>query len=330
VLLFDAANAFGDLRDPAARFEVSLDGRAIYRFEGVQPGEYALVAYLDENQNGRIDRNFIGIPSEPLGFSNNYRPKGPPSYARAAFSMIENETREFSLALSRPLGRLGRIGAGAACLLRSSPYRGSDRLVYRIIPAVTYTGERLQIYGPRIQCGLVGSGGLRTAATGQYRLGPYEEDDSPALDGLGDRKDTFMAGLAVQWEPGGGVDLALRYEHDVLGRVDGGTAQLAMDKSLQLGRLGLSPELAIDWLSPDVTRHDYGVPPAAARPGRPAWEIGAALNIEAGLRAFVEISRDWLLAAGATVEWLDDDIVRSPIVDDTHVIKGFAVVSYVL
>jgi len=330
VLLFDAANAFGDLRDPAARFETALDGRDVYRFEGVPSGEYALLAYLDENANGRIDRNFIGIPREPLGFSNGYRPKGPPSYARAAFFLAEDETREFTIGLARPLGRLGRVGIGGACLLRGSPYRGSNRLVYRLIPAVTYTGERLQIYGPYVQCGLFGSDRARMAATGRYRLGPYEEDDSPALDGLGDRKDTLMAGLAVQLEPGGGLDLSVSYEHDVLGRVEGGRAQIAVDKTFQLGRVRLSPELALDWLSADLAGHDYGVPPTAATPARPAWDVGAAVNTETGLRAFVDISRDWLLAAGVAVEWLDNNITRSPIVEDDHVVKGFATLSYVL
>lgn len=35
------------------------------------PGAYGLVLYHDENGNGRIDRNLIGIPKEGFGFSNN-------------------------------------------------------------------------------------------------------------------------------------------------------------------------------------------------------------------------------------------------------------------
>lgn len=37
-------------------------------------GEYAVVLYHDENSNGVCDKNFLGIPQEDYGFSNNVRP----------------------------------------------------------------------------------------------------------------------------------------------------------------------------------------------------------------------------------------------------------------
>jgi uncharacterized protein (DUF2141 family) len=36
-----------------------------------KPGTYALALYHDENGNGKVDRNAIGIPQEGFGFSNN-------------------------------------------------------------------------------------------------------------------------------------------------------------------------------------------------------------------------------------------------------------------
>lgn len=36
-----------------------------------QPGAYGLALYHDENANGKIDRNGLGIPKEGFGFSNN-------------------------------------------------------------------------------------------------------------------------------------------------------------------------------------------------------------------------------------------------------------------
>jgi outer membrane protein len=199
----------------------------------------------------------------------------------------------------------------------------------RFIPAVTYAGERLQIYGPRIQCGLFGSGRIRVAAVGTYRIGVYEEDDSPFLEGMGDREDTFTAGLALQVEVGGGLDLAASYQHDLLGRTEGGNARLAVDKSFHFGVFSFSPEVALDWLSPELSNHDFGVPPEAATPERPAHDLDGVLNAEVGIDARVEISRDWLLAASIAVERLDREINDSPIVDDGHIFKGFAVLSYV-
>ena len=92
-VLFDSANTFGDLRDPARVDIHVLDGRDQYIMEDVEPGEYALLVYFDENGNSRIDKNFIGIPKEPLGFSNRYRPKGPPVYQLSLIHISEPTRR---------------------------------------------------------------------------------------------------------------------------------------------------------------------------------------------------------------------------------------------
>lgn len=44
-------------------------------FDGLAPGEYAIVTFHDENNNGEFDKNFLGIPKEGFAFSNNVRPK---------------------------------------------------------------------------------------------------------------------------------------------------------------------------------------------------------------------------------------------------------------
>jgi outer membrane protein len=113
--------------------------------------------------------------------------------------------------------------------------------VSQVIPAITYNGDRLQIFGPKVVFGLAGSGKLRLAASGRYRIGVYDEDDSDFLQGMGDREDTFMAGLAIQAELPGGLDLSASYEHDVLDRIGGGEARLEFGKSLQAGCVQVFP-----------------------------------------------------------------------------------------
>ena len=49
-------------------------------------GEYAIKLFHDENGNGKMDRNMIGIPSEDYAFSNNaYGNFGPADYDDAKF-----------------------------------------------------------------------------------------------------------------------------------------------------------------------------------------------------------------------------------------------------
>jgi len=37
---------------------------------GIPPGTYAIACYHDENDNGKLDTNFLGIPKEGTGASN--------------------------------------------------------------------------------------------------------------------------------------------------------------------------------------------------------------------------------------------------------------------
>lgn len=39
--------------------------------EGLEFGEYGIKMYHDINENGELDKNFMGMPKEPYGFSNN-------------------------------------------------------------------------------------------------------------------------------------------------------------------------------------------------------------------------------------------------------------------
>ena len=59
------------------------------RTEGVielREGTYAIGFYIDKNQNEKIDTNFLGIPKEQFGFSNDVMGKfGPPSFEAASF-----------------------------------------------------------------------------------------------------------------------------------------------------------------------------------------------------------------------------------------------------
>ena len=59
---------------------------ATCRFEGLPAGRYAVAVVHDENGNGKMDRNFLGIPKEGYGASNNAKGSmGPPKFKDAAF-----------------------------------------------------------------------------------------------------------------------------------------------------------------------------------------------------------------------------------------------------
>ena len=49
-------------------------GRGECFFAGVPAGDYAVTVFHDENNNGKFDMNWMGMPLEGYGFSNNVKP----------------------------------------------------------------------------------------------------------------------------------------------------------------------------------------------------------------------------------------------------------------
>jgi uncharacterized protein (DUF2141 family) len=57
-------------------------------------GDYAVTAFHDLNGNGKLDFNFLKIPVEPSGFSNNATGKfGPASFEQARFKLAAASER---------------------------------------------------------------------------------------------------------------------------------------------------------------------------------------------------------------------------------------------
>jgi len=62
------------------------DRRATCTFPSAKPGLYAVALWHDVNNNGKVDTNFLGIPTEPVAASNNAKGSfGPPRFGSAAF-----------------------------------------------------------------------------------------------------------------------------------------------------------------------------------------------------------------------------------------------------
>ncbi len=60
--------------------------KAQCRFPSVKPGRYAVAVWHDEDGDQELDSNWIGIPKEPVGASNDAEASfGPPSFDDAVF-----------------------------------------------------------------------------------------------------------------------------------------------------------------------------------------------------------------------------------------------------
>ena len=99
VAVYDHADSFpisgrqlvGQVLDPAALHLTA-------RFKDLPPGQYAAVAFQDFNGNGKLDKNFLGIPKEPYGFSNGARGSaGPPKFSAAAVTLSPDAATKIEL-----------------------------------------------------------------------------------------------------------------------------------------------------------------------------------------------------------------------------------------
>lgn len=66
-------------------------------FEKLPHGIYAVFAFHDENENGTLDHNLLGIPKERLGFSNGFRVtlvSGIPDFEDLKFGFDKTHTAE--------------------------------------------------------------------------------------------------------------------------------------------------------------------------------------------------------------------------------------------
>ena len=67
-------------------------------FEDIPEGTYAVSIFHDENDNGKMDTNFLGIPSEDYGCSNDASGfLGPPKWEDAKFQLKENTSIKITL-----------------------------------------------------------------------------------------------------------------------------------------------------------------------------------------------------------------------------------------
>ena len=68
-------------------------------FEDIPPGTYALAVIHDENMNGKLDTNWLGIPKEGYGFSNDAKALlGAPSFSAASFK-YDGQTIDLTISL---------------------------------------------------------------------------------------------------------------------------------------------------------------------------------------------------------------------------------------
>ena len=88
IAVVNSEAAWNNEAAPVVRKAIVVSGKeATFQFPGLPPGQYAVQVMHDENDNGKFDTNFVGLPIEGYGFSNNPQVMRRANYDEARFDL---------------------------------------------------------------------------------------------------------------------------------------------------------------------------------------------------------------------------------------------------
>ena len=92
VQLFKGKENYQNAKPESAASVTARQGTNSISFNNLEQGEYALRFFHDENDDGEMATNLLGLPVEGYGFSNNAVPNfGPVSYEDIKFEVTNIE-----------------------------------------------------------------------------------------------------------------------------------------------------------------------------------------------------------------------------------------------
>jgi outer membrane protein len=229
---------------------------------------------------------------------------------------------------------------GPSVVVLDKPYKGKDAEVFpypaavfiydRFYFAIDTAGYRL-LANQRMATPAPGTTLLYLDAIARWRSDGYDSSDSDQLRGMHDRHETVDAGgefgIAGDW---GSVTTS--FVTDAFDQHNGQELRVIYGKQCEnafdVEGLRITPSVGLAWQSHNLVNYYYGVRTDEARPGRPAYRPGEAVNWLTGIDGTYQLNDRWTLLAGITIFWLDDEIRNSPIVSQDYAISFIAGVMY--
>ena len=101
--LFKTADGFPmELTKPQTIWIAADSQEVTCKFTDITTGNYAVSVAHDENGNKKVDTNFVGMPTESWGVSNNIRPlMRAPRWHEAQFTLATDEQKNINIQLEK-------------------------------------------------------------------------------------------------------------------------------------------------------------------------------------------------------------------------------------
>ena len=99
--VFSNAEQYKGAAQPIIALRLTAEAlKGSFTIVDLPPGFYGARVMHDLNDNGELDANFVGLPKEPYGFSNNATPNfGPPKWDDIKFQLDGNNQQVIDLDL---------------------------------------------------------------------------------------------------------------------------------------------------------------------------------------------------------------------------------------
>ncbi len=212
-----------------------------------------------------------------------------------------------------------------------SPFPGGQRET-KVLPEVTYIGDRFSYSGGKPEYRLVSGEASETFITGQIRRRQFysaslDSSDDLNIKGMEDRNPAFEVGLGLKSHTASG-QYVLEGLIDVTNAHEGFELTAKYSYPKQSGRWLIEPAIGLQVQSADLVDYYHGVRVSEVQDGRPAYRGDQAINTLTSLIVGYAINAQLLAIAGMEQILLDTSITDSPIVSKKQVRKIYLGIIY--
>lgn len=208
------------------------------------------------------------------------------------------------------------LDLGAGAVYSSSVYKGDDGKIMPI-PMVFYKQDKLYFAGKWAQYQLLKQEGFEFGALAQWRFDGYDSSDSRYLSGMSDRRMSIDGGAVASYFDGWGRT-RLSFVTDLLSKHSGQELSASYGKRFGFGKMSITPSAGVLYKTNNLTNYYYGVRSKEATVARKAYKAGSAVDPFVSVQLTYRFDEKFSLMALASIEWLDDEIKASPIVDESY------------
>ncbi|MGQ0547287.1 MAG: MipA/OmpV family protein [Betaproteobacteria bacterium] len=211
-------------------------------------------------------------------------------------------------------------GVGFMSRLERSPYRGIGAR-QDLMPLYVYEGEYAYLRSYRL--GLKHDSWpwrLDLFLDRRFEGTPYDLTPDE-LPGLTRREQQADVGIGVTWR-GARNAVYLELVRDATAVSHGAELRGGYRHELGSGRLRLRPHVRLGWRDSELNDYYYGVSPAEALPGRPAYAPGRGLDAHVDVTAMYRLTDAWYAIGGVSAVRRSSAVRSSPIVDGDKVQVG--------